>query len=245
MTKQSGLGDNLYLAGYDISNDTGGLSRIGGGLGATQDVTGIDKSAYERIGLGRDGSIEYAGFLNTAAGHAHVVQRSLPRTDVAVTYARGTAVGDAGAFMIAKQVNYDFTRATDGALTTAVQCVSNGYGLMWGGQLTGGLDTDLADANGAGVDFAAGTAFGLTAMLQVIDIVGADATITIEESSDDAGGDAYATIASFAQVTADHVAERINITGNVERWLRVATTGTFTSLTYNVTVAKHTTAVVF
>jgi hypothetical protein len=116
---------------------------------------------------------------------------------------------------------------------------------MWGRQLTGGLDIDLADANGTGVDFAAGTAFGLTAMLQVIDIVGADATITIEESSDNAGADPYAAIAAFTQVTADHVSERINITGNVERWLRIATTGTFTSLTYNVVVAKHTTAVVF
>ena len=92
MTKQSGLGDNLYINGYDLSGDVGALSRIGGGPHALE-VTGIDKSAHERIGGLRDGGIEFQAWFNDAAAHAHPVLSALPLTDRIVTYCRGTTIG--------------------------------------------------------------------------------------------------------------------------------------------------------
>lgn len=55
--------------------------------------------------------------------------------------------------MVAKQLNYDLTRADDGRLTFAVRAESNAYGLEWGNQLTAGLRTDTGATNGTGVAF--------------------------------------------------------------------------------------------
>ena len=55
--------------------------------------------------------------------------------------------------MVAKQLNYDGTRANDGAFTFAVSAQANGYGLEWGKQLTAGTRTDTGATNGTGVAF--------------------------------------------------------------------------------------------
>lgn len=152
MAKQSGLGDNFYVGGYNLSGDTNSLGEIGGGI-ATIDVTGIDKSAYERIGGLRDGRIEWVSHFNPSTGKAHDVLSALPTTDVSLTYCRGTTLGNPAACMVAKQLNYDMTRADDGRMTFAVRGESNGYGLEWGNQLTAGLRTDTGATNGTGVEF--------------------------------------------------------------------------------------------
>ena len=54
MSKQSGLGDQAFVHGYDLSGDVASLSRIAGGQGLG-DLTGINSSAYERVGLLRSG----------------------------------------------------------------------------------------------------------------------------------------------------------------------------------------------
>lgn len=84
MTKQSGLGDNFYIAGYDISGDVQSISRIGGGP-SVLDFTGIDKSAYERQGGVRDGSWQFVTYFNDATGQSVPVLKSRPTTDVIVT----------------------------------------------------------------------------------------------------------------------------------------------------------------
>jgi hypothetical protein len=58
MAKQSGLGDNFYIGGYDLSGDVSSLDAISGGP-ALIDVTSIKKSANERIGGQRDGSMKF------------------------------------------------------------------------------------------------------------------------------------------------------------------------------------------
>src|SRR5215216_1327785 len=114
MAKQSGLGDHLSVAGYDLSGDIGALGSIHGGVAGTQDVTGIDKSAHERIGLLRDGGIDYSAFFNDDAGRAHPRLSPLPTADQIVTYHRGGSLGSPAASMVAKQVSYDPTRGNDG-----------------------------------------------------------------------------------------------------------------------------------
>jgi hypothetical protein len=150
VAKSSGLGDAFYLSGYDLSTDIGSLGSISGGP-ALLDVTSIDKSAYERIGGLRNGNLEFMAFFDTAAGKAHPRLSTLPTTDVIATYARGTTLGNDAACMVAKQINYDGTRAADGMFTFAVQAQSNAYGIEWGTQLTAGLRTDTAATNGTAV----------------------------------------------------------------------------------------------
>lgn len=155
MTKQGGLGDNLYVAGYNLSGDINSLGRIGGGP-ATLEVTGIDKSAFERIGGVRDGGIEFVSYFNKAVDRAHLLLNDLPSTDVNLTYCRGTSLGSPGACLVAKQINYDGTRAADGAFTFAVNAQANGFGIEWGRQLTAGIETQTSLITGANSTFEGG-----------------------------------------------------------------------------------------
>ena len=258
MAKTSGLGDNFYVGGIDLSGDTASLGEIGGGC-AVIDVTGIDKSAFERIGGVRDGRIEWVSHFNpekatdvpgTTVDHSHVTLASLPTTDRHVAYFRGTALGNPAACMVAKQLNYDGTRDNDGKLTFAVRAEANGFGLEWGKSLTAGIRTDTTATSGTGVDFGTGsTSFGAQFYLQVFSFTGTNVTFKVQSSSDNGGADAFAdvTTGSFTQVTAAPAVERLQTARNqtVERYLRVVTTGTFTSVRFAVVAVRNDTAVVF
>lgn len=253
MTKSSGLGDGLLVGGYDLSGDTGSLERIGGGPNALV-VTGINASAFERLGGVRDGGIDFTAWFNderatdipgTTVDHAHAVLSTLPTGDVLLTYLRGTTIGNPSASMLAKQVNYDPERGTDGSLTITVNALANGYGLEWGRQHTAGLRTDTSATAGTAVDSGAATTnFGLQAYLQVRTFTGTDITIKLQESSDN-GADTYADVTggAFTVVTAAPFTQRIATATNlaVERYLKVTTTttGGFTTCTFAVMVVRN------
>ena len=241
MAKQSGLGDALYVSGFNLSGDIGSLGRIGGGH-ATLDVTGIDKSAYERIGGVRDGSIEYSGFFNAASQQLHARASLLPTADQILTYCRGTLLGNPAASLVSKQLNYDGNRGQDGSLSFAVSSQANGFGIEWGRQLTAGIRSDTGATNGASIDTLASASFGAQAYLQAFSFTGTDVTVKIQDSADNA---AFADIAglAFTQITASRQAERLAIvnTATVRRYLRAVTvtTGGFTLLQFAVNVVKN------
>jgi hypothetical protein len=244
VSKSSGLGDNLYVQGFDASGDIQQLGSIGGGP-ALLNFTAINKSAYERQGGLRSGQIEFTAFHNhvVAGTGTHEKLAALPRTDVILTYCRGTAIGDPAASLTGKQVNYDPTRGDDGMLTLGVSGQSNGFGLEWGQLLTAGLRTDTAATNGTGLDTAASLAFGGQAYLQVSSFTGTDATVKIQDSADNA---TFADVAgfNFTQITGGApLAERIALgnTATLRRYLRASTvtTGGFTSLVFSVNVIKN------
>jgi len=243
MAKQGGLGDNLYVSGYNFSGDIGSISRIGGGP-AANDVTGIDKHAHERIGGLIDGSIEYMAYFNPSVGRAHERLSALPTGLQIISYCRSTLLGAPGAGLIARQIDYPGTRAADGGFTFTISAqAANGVGLEWGRQGTAGPRTDTAATDGDSIDDGAATDFGLSAYLHVFALDGDDITIAIEESSDDGGSDAWAAVvgAEFAEVTAGNVFERIATAPDltVERYLRVVSTGTFTSAEFAVLICRN------
>jgi hypothetical protein len=243
MAKQTGLGDRLFIDGYDLSGDIGSLQRIGGGP-AAMDVTGIDKSAFERIGGRRDGGIDFTSWFNDAAGQAYPVLSALPTTDRTVSYFRGAAIGSPAASCIAKQISYDGTRGNDGAFTFTSSALSNNYGLDWGLQLTAGKRTDVAATNGASIDYGAvSTLFGLQAYLHVFSFTGTSVTVTLQDSADNATF-ANITSAVFTAATG-RTSERIATTGTVRRYVRAITTGTFSSAVFAVHFTRNETAVAF
>lgn len=241
MAKSTGLGDNFYLGGYDLSGDTNALGEIGGGI-ATLDTTGIDKSAMERIGGLRDGRIEWVSHFNPTAGQQHTALKSLPTTDRHLMYLRGTTLGNPAACMVGKQLNYDPSRADDGRMTIAVRAESNNYGLQWGRSLTAGKRTDSAATNGTGIDTTASADFGAQAFLQVFSITGTDATVTIQDSADNVSF-ANVTGLVFTQVTAAPTTERLATanTATVRRYIRAitSTSAGFSSLVFAVVVIKN------
>ena len=69
-------------------------------------MTGIDKSAVERLGGPRDGNIDFQAYFNDASVQAHPVLSGLPTADRIVTYYHRTAtIGDEVASLIGKQIN--------------------------------------------------------------------------------------------------------------------------------------------
>jgi hypothetical protein len=249
MAKQSGLGDAFIIGGNLISNDVSAIDKISGGP-AAGDFTGIDKSAPERQGLERDGSLDFTVFYNdTASTGAHAVLRPLPLTDTLVTYLRGTTLGNQSACLNAKQVNYDGTRTTNGMYTLKVSAVGEGYGLEWGLQLTAGMRTDTVATNGASLDYGSvSTLFGMQAYLQVTSVVGTSVTVKVQDSADnstfaDVTGLTFTAVAPGSAPTFQRLATANNAT--IRRYTRVVTTGTFSSAVFQVTAQRNETLTAF
>lgn len=240
MSKQSGLGSNFYVGGVDVSGDIGSLSKLSGSR-AQLDVTGIDKLANERLFGVRDGAMSWSAFFNPTG--AHPVFAALPTTDIVATYAVGplAGVGSAGACLVAKQVNYDGNRGTDGSFTFNVDAVANAFGLDWGYQLTAGKRTDTtATSPATGVDFVdASTAFGWQAYLQVFAVTGTSVTVTLQDSADNSS---FTNLTGGAFTAATGVTtQRLQggTTATVRRYVRAITTGTFTVGTFNVVFVRN------
>lgn len=84
MAKQSGLGDNFYIGGYDLSGDIASVDKVSGGP-ALLDVTPVNKSAHARIAGLRDGSLSFTSFWESTVA---VVTPGVPTsgTPVVSTY---------------------------------------------------------------------------------------------------------------------------------------------------------------
>ncbi len=122
MAKQSGLGwttcsvDNSSGAAKAIINDVTNL-QISTPRGV-QDVTGIDKSAYERILLLADASITLNGVFNPSADASHDVFSTVTSTSVARTTTLTIASKTLATELL--YTDYSLTRAQTGEFTWEV-----------------------------------------------------------------------------------------------------------------------------
>lgn len=250
MAKQSGLGDQLFIGGYDIGADVSALSDISTPR-ATLPSTGITSSANERIFGSRDASASFTAFFNPGpvggpVGNEHKALRGLPTTDTQLMYLRGASLGGEAFSMVGKQINYDPSRGDDGSLTFGVSVQSNGFGADWGQQLTVGIRSDTTATNGVGVDFTTAAnptsaAFGFQAYLQVFSFTGTSVTVKLQDSPDNAAW-TDVTGGAFTVVSAAPTSERIqsaSATLSVARYLRVITTGTFSQCSFAVTATRN------
>lgn len=251
MPKKTGIPCHLYVSGYDLSTDIREFS-FRSPL-ETYDGTDITQSAMERLAGKRDGGMLVSAFFNPAANRAHARFKPLSTGDQLITVTLGTeAIGTHLLQTYSKQLNYDGNRDATGMFTFASDFQSNGFGGEYGQLLTAGIRTDTGAANGASLDLGSASpgAFGAQFHLHVLSFTGTDATIKIQESSDDGVGDAFADVTGggFTAVTAGPTFQRI-ATGaiNVERYLRVVTTtsGGFSSMAFVVTACRNDVAVKF
>jgi hypothetical protein len=119
MAKESGLGwttlsvDDSAGSPQAIKNDITNLAIAT--PRAVQDVTGIDKSAMERLLLLADASFTLNGVFNDAAGASHVVFKTVPSTSVA----RTTTATISGQTLAPELLytDYQLNRADSGELT--------------------------------------------------------------------------------------------------------------------------------
>lgn len=125
MAKQNGLGwttcsvDDSSGSAQAIKNDVTNLSIST--PRAVQDVTGIDKSAIERILLLADASVELDGVFNTAANMSHAVFSTVPSTSVN----RTTTLVIGGKTLANEMLptDYALTRSATGEFTWKVPLV--------------------------------------------------------------------------------------------------------------------------
>jgi len=243
--KSTGMGAQVWVSGYDVGGSTNSLSRISGGP-APIDLTDVTQSAFERKGGKRDGGMTVVSYFNPDAGASHAVYSPLPTADALFTYANGTTIGAPAASVMAKQIGYDGARADDGGYLLTVDAQANGYGLTWGRLATAGMRTDTAATAAAAVSpfdqlSATPGAFGLVMFVHLQAFTGTSVTIKLQESSDNAG-DAYADVAGATTGALTTARQGLRIaTGaiNVERYLKVVTTGTFSNAQFAVHVWRH------
>ncbi len=237
MAKESGLGAQLYLDEYDLSNDASAVGRISKAVNLLE-MTGIDKSAMERKAGQLTGGIDGTVFWNPT--NAHVALANPTRNDRIVSYYHRATLGAPVASLVCKEFDYAPTRDNAGLFTAETTTESNGYWLDWGYALTAGMRTDTGAANGTGVDFSiqgAPASFGLQAYLHVKAFTGTSATIKIQSSSDNGAGDAFADVTGGGFTLVTGVTKERIATGRtlaIERYLRVVTTGTFSNLVFAV-----------
>jgi hypothetical protein len=206
------------------------------------DVTGIDKSARERIHGIKDGGFQFVSYFNDAAGQAHPTLSAPPTTDVICSYWRGTTLGNPAASCNAKQINYDGSRADDGSFTFATAVEGDGFGLEWGRSLTAGIRTDTAATNGASIDTTASADFGAQAYLHVLAVTGTSVTVAIQDSANDTDFAAIGSPMTFTAVLGAATGfERISFanTATVRRYVRAVTTGTFSNAQFAVNFVKN------
>lgn len=119
MAKESGLGwttcsvDNSAGVAKAIKNDVTSLTIST--PRAQQDVTGLDKSAFERLLLLADCSQTLTGVFNDATDLSHDVFKTVPSTSVARTVTQtisGQTLANELLF-----TDYSLTRAADGSFT--------------------------------------------------------------------------------------------------------------------------------
>ncbi|MFB6548675.1 hypothetical protein [Streptomyces sp. NPDC056405] len=252
MAKANGLGAALLIDGVDLSGDIQQVDNISCPVNAL-DVTGINKSAHERILGLRDGALSMTTFFNTAEGQAHPTLSTLPTDDVVVSYLHRQTAGAPAANLVAKQINYDGSRAADAGFTFSVQAQANAYGLEWAELLTAGIRTDTEATEGSSYDFGADQLgnFNAQAYLHVTEFTGTDITISLQSSADDAASDPFSERLTFTEVTSGPTAERKTMTAPstqlIERYVRVVTTttGGFTSCSFVVSLATNQVEVTF
>jgi len=227
MAKSSGLGQALFVQGYDLSTDASALD----GAGYNQEmleITGIDKSATERVAGRLESSITINGWFDNADDKAHeayTVSNKLPTGDRAVTYLLGTAISEPALFLNAKQANYDVTNSPGNALATTAMfsstaSVSGFDGTAFGVMLDAGATTYTSTTNGTTVDQSASSAAGSVACLQFVSGVSVSSLVAkIQHSSD---GGSWSDIITFSTISANTpTAEIVSMEGTVNRYVRV------------------------
>tara|TARA_Y100001938_G_scaffold39922_1_gene55277 strand:- start:3214 stop:3933 length:720 start_codon:yes stop_codon:yes gene_type:complete len=235
MAKKSGLGNNLFISGYDLSGDVGTINNIGTTRGV-QDVTSINKSAHERLLTHSDSTISFNSFFNDASLAEHDALSTLPTTDRIVSFLMGSTLGDSACALVGKQLNYNASRTADGGLTFSVDVVGQGFPLEWGISGTAGKVTHSSATNISSIDNSASTSNGASAYLQSFAVSSGTCIVKVQHSTNDSSWSDLITFTGATGITS----ERATSSGTVNRYLRVISSGTFSNCSFNVIIKRGT-----
>lgn len=243
MAKRSGLGMRLYIGGYDIGADVSAISSLSSPRGE-MDITSIENSARARLQTTYSGNVSFAVYFDDATDAEHDALSGLPTADVLVMILFSTTAGDEVVCLTAKQINYDWTRGADGSLSGTVNLIgTSAVPLEWA-ELLKAKGTHASATDETGIDFGSQTTSGGVGYLQHFSAASGTVEYDLEDSSDSTNGvdGSWANLGAFTDVTTPYAAtaERIAISGTVERWVRASTNGTFTTAVFAMAFRRRT-----
>lgn len=236
MAKSTGLNQRFFVHGYDLSGDVGAIGGISTPR-SVHDVTGLDKSAMERILGLADVQAAYDAFFNDA-GDLWTELSALPIADRSMIWAFGPAIGDPGFGATVKHIDFPLSRGADGGLSSSPSAQGSAGAIPgWGEMLTTGKQTYASAANGDSLDGGAATSNGLVIDAQMFSLGSGTPSVEVEDSADDA---AFSSIATLSDLTGAATAQRATVSGAIRRYLRVAISGTFTNAVVAVLIRRGT-----
>lgn len=234
MAASHGKDAKVYANGYDITG-YGKVAKAGGETDMADATTLADDDKVYIPGQ-NDGQFSFSGVFDTAGtalvdsifksaiGTATTVFEHLPAGDVA---------GSRGRACLGNESKYDIQSPVADIVTIDAEIQS-----AVGFEAIVVLQALTASLTGAGtttgIDNAGSTTNGGAAYLQVTAINGGTAAIKVQHSADD---NTYADLATFTNVTALG-AERVAVTGQVNRYLRVVRAITGGTATAHVAFAR-------
>lgn len=230
MAITSGLNVRLYVQGNDLSGDANSLD----GAGYTVenfDTTVLNQSAVSRVQGRSDGSISVDGFFDNASNKIHATFTSnsgkLPTADQIILVPFGASVGDNMVGISSKEADYNVSQSMGSAITVSSTFSGNGVGGEFGEMLTAHDDTHSSATDGTAIDNSASSASGGSGYVQIISLGSGTVDVKIQDSSDNV---TFTDLITFTSAGTSDVptAERVEVTGTVERYIRVSTSGTFT-----------------
>ena len=236
----------LYLAEFDLSGDSRTFSEA---IAAHDDVdmTGwsdlVMNGLADRLQVGLTG---YQAIMNPAAAGAFTqlsAGTSSPILSLCFGGGGAPAAGDPAYLLPAVQLSGVTGPSSRTNVITAdfnldQSQVSDSFTFPFGYVLNG--DTSLTTTtNGTSVDlYAAGTT-GFTAHLHIIASSGGSWAFTIEQSSDDGSGDAFATLGTFTADGSAVTSESLTGASTVEQYVRFVATRTSGTVTAVCTFVRN------
>ena len=228
----------LILDQLDLSGD----SRQFGSLGVNyqeSDITGYsDGVHYYQLGQANHLLTGYQAVLSNTAltgSHTELKDREEYIASFCIGVTKIPEIGSTAWLSSLEQISYDVQGGGSDAQLVSVEFEkamtdSDSWDMPWGTVLAPGTALTATTAN-AGVDNLVASTNGFVAHLHVTVSDGGTWAFDIETSSDDGDGDPYASVATFTADASVITAERIDVAGAVERYIRlnaVRTGGTCT-----------------
>jgi len=184
----------------------------------TSCIGGSTARRYEVVGL-RGGTMSLSGHYDPAAGASQAVLNAAfaqAAARVVSAFPQGDTIGLPADLMSARETSLSAGTPVDGVASISAQAVGDG-GKEFGVSLHSRAAAVTTSGDSASVDQLAQSANGGVGHIHCTVAAADTIDVDIEDSADD---ETFATLITFAQITTTAAAERVEVTGTVEQYVR-------------------------
>jgi hypothetical protein len=230
-----GKNAKILANGYDLSAYFSSVSQSGSS--ETAEVTTLGNASKAYIPGTKDATFSVEGFYDATAGAVdEVMEDVLGASTVWTAVMSADAIGARGYGALTLGTSIETGAEIGGAVSLSAEAqATTGPDAV---TVLHPLGAETTSGNGTQVDNGASTANGLAAYLHVTAIAGTPSLVVkVQHSSD---GSTWVDLATFSTVTTANVAQRVTVSGTVNRYLRALWTisGGTPSATFHMSAAR-------